>query len=168
MNFCIHQEQFRFVRLLQVEPVFCGSFRPEAASRDNIVLDAQVWCCMALDGEFEPYRDALKTVEAMETDGGYPFCLANANGGWWAEGTAYTALMYRMLGEDKKAASALNALVSIQQEDGKFPAATTDHLSTGFMLFTGDPWEYGTAPHIAPTAWFVMTVNNFNPYAFAD
>lgn len=134
----------------------------------NTVLDAQVWCCMALGEAFEPYRDALDTVEAMETDGGYPFCLENANGGWWAEGTAYTALMYRTLGEDGKACSALDALVSIQQEDGKFPAATVDNLSTGFWLFTGDPWEYGTAPHIAPTAWFVMAVNNFNPYTFGE
>ena len=24
----------------------------------------------------------------------------------------------------------------------------------------------GTAPHIAPTAWFILAVNNFNPYSF--
>ena len=137
-------------------------------SPDNTVLDAQVWCCMALGEKFAPYRDSLETVEAMKTDGGYPFCLSNVNGGWWAEGTADTALMYRILGEDDKALAALDALVSIQQKDGKFPAATVDNLSTGFWLFTGDPWEYGTAPHIAPTAWFVMAVNNFNPYTFGE
>ena len=135
-------------------------------STDNTVLDAQVWCCMSLGDEFAPYMDSLETVEAMKTDGGYPFCRSNANGGWWAEGTAYTALMYRILGDDEKAAAALDALVSIQLENGKFPAATVDNLSTGFWLFTGDPWEYGSAPHIAPTAWFVMAVNGFNPYTF--
>ena len=103
-----------------------------------------------------------------KTDGGYPFCLSNINGGWWAEGTAFTALMYRLLGEDGKAVSALNTLVSIQLEDGKFPAATVDNLSTGIWLFTGEPWVYDTAPHIAPTAWFVMAVNGFNPYSFEE
>ena len=69
-------------------------------------------------------------------------------------------------GEDEAAADALAALKGIQLESGLFPAATVDNLSTGFGLFDGSPWEYGTAPHIAPTAWFVMAVNGFNPYAF--
>ena len=60
----------------------------------------------------------------------------------------------------------LKALVSIQLDSGLFPAATVPDLSTGFGLFDGSPWEYGDAPHIAPTAWFVMAVNGFNPYAF--
>ena len=136
-------------------------------SADNLVLDAQVWACMALGEAFEPYEASLQTVAAMRTpEGGYPFCAANANGGWWAEGTAYTALMYRLRGEDEAAADALAALKGIQLESGLFPAATVDNLSTGFGLFDGSPWEYGTAPHIAPTAWFVMAVNGFNPYAF--
>ena len=61
---------------------------------------------------------------------------------------------------------ALEALEGIQMEDGLFPAATVDGLSTGFGLFDGSPWEYGTAPHIAPTAWYVMAINGFNPYSF--
>ena len=134
---------------------------------DNLVLDAQVWACMALGEAFEPYEASLDAVKGMCTpEGGYPFCAANANGGWWAEGTAYTALMYRLRGEHDQAASALAALESIQLDSGLFPAATVDNLSTGFGLFDGSPWEYGTAPHIAPTAWFVMAVNGFNPYAF--
>ena len=138
-------------------------------SRDNLVLDAQVWACMALGEEFAPYEASLEAVAAMRTDeGGYPFCAANVNGGWWAEGTAYTALMYRLRGEDAAAASALRALESIQLESGLFPAATVDDLSTGFDLFDGSPWLYGTAPHIAPTAWYVMAVNGFNPYSFAN
>ena len=139
------------------------------ADTGSIVLDAQVWSCMALGGEFAPYMDSLETVEKMRTaEGGYPFCLSNANGGWWAEGTAFTSVMYRELGNDEKAVSALDALVSIQLENGLFPAATVDNLSTGMWLFTGEPWEYGSAPHIAPTAWFVMAVNGFNPYTFGE
>ena len=62
----------------------------------------------------------------------------------------------------------MNTLVSIQKTDGLFPAATTDHLSTGMDLFDGSPWEYNTDPHIAPTAWFIMAANGFNPYTLAD
>ena len=136
-------------------------------STENLVLDAQVWACLALDDEFAPYEASLDAVAAMRTpEGGYPFCASNANGGWWAEGTAYTALMYRLRGEDARAEEALEALEGIQLEDGLFPAATVDNLSTGFGLFDGSAWEYGTAPHIAPTAWFVMAINGFNPYSF--
>ena len=137
-------------------------------SKDNIVLDAQVWSCLSLGDQFAPYTDVLETVSAMKTkEGGYPFCLSNENGGWWSEGTAFTALMYRTLGLEDEAVSALSALKSVQLDNGYFPAASTDHLSTGFYLFTGAPWEYGTAEHISPTAWFVMAVNGFNPYSFA-
>ena len=134
-----------------------------------VVLDAQVWCAMALGDSFQPYEQALSLVEQMRTEeGGYPFCLENKNGGWWAEGTAYTALMYRERGEEEKYEEAMNTLVSIQKTDGLFPAATTDHLSTGMDLFDGSPWEYNTDPHIAPTAWFIMAANGFNPYTLAD
>ena len=134
-----------------------------------VVLDAQVWCAMALGEEFAPYADALKVVETMKTEeGGYPFCLENRNGGWWAEGTAYTALMYRGLGKTAEYEEAMRALGSIQLENGLFPAATVDNLSTGMELFDGSPWEYSTDAHIAPTAWFIMAVNGFNPYVFSD
>ena len=136
-------------------------------SKDNIVLDAQVWSAMALKAQYKPFEDVLSRVAAMRVvGGGYPFCQSNANGGWWAEGTAFTALMYRLRGDDAAAAEALNVLLGIQLKNGLFPAATVDNLSTGFNLFTGDPWVYGSAPHITPTAWFILAVNNFNPYSF--
>lgn len=138
-------------------------------STENIVLDAQVWSCMALGDAFAPYEDALEIVADMKLpEGGYPFCAANINDGWWAEGTAYTALMYLLRGENEPAEEALKALQCIQLESGLFPAATVPNLSTGFGLFDGSPWEYGNAAHIAPTAWFVMAVNRFNPYTFPD
>ena len=136
-------------------------------SKDNIVLDAQVWACMSLREEFTPYMDSLSIVEQMENEeGAYPFCAANQNGGWWTEGTAYTALMYRLIGNDEKAFAAMDALAAIQQDNGLFPAATVDNLSTGFELFNGDAWEYSTDAHIAPTAWFILAYNSFNPYSF--
>ena len=136
-------------------------------SRDNIVLDAQVWSALALGDAFAPYEASAARVAAMrQENGGYPFCEANQNGGWWAEGTAYTALLLRLSGEGAAAEQTLRALCSIQLENGLFPAATVDDLSTGFDLFTGEPWVYSTDAHIAPTAWFIMAVNGFNPYQF--
>ena len=138
-------------------------------NRDVVVLDAQAWCAMAMGDSFEKYTDALDTVEKMKTDeGGYSFCLENANGGWWAEGTAFTALMYRERGDEAKYEEAMTALESIQLGSGLFPAATSDDLSTGINLFDGSPWEYSEDPHIAPAAWFVMAANGFDPYRFAD
>ncbi len=138
-------------------------------NKSVVVLDAQVWCAMALGDAFAPYADALGTVEKMKSaEGGYPFCLENKNGGWWAEGTAYTALMYRGLGEEEKYEEAMEALMSIQLDSGLFPAATVDDLSTGMDLFDGSPWLYSTDPHIAPTAWFIMAANHFNPYVIGQ
>ena len=134
-----------------------------------VVLDAQVWCAMALGNAFSPFENALAVVDSMRTsEGGYPFCQENRNGGWWAEGTAYTALMYRLRGDMERYLNAMNALMSIQLDDGLFPAATVDNLSTGMDLFDGSPWEYSRDPHIAPTAWFIMAANGFNPYVLPD
>ena len=122
---------------------------------------------MALGQDFAPYEPALEVVESMKTpEGAYPFCQENKNGGWWAEGTAYTALMYRLRGDRAGYEDAMEALASIQNENGLFPAATVDNLSTGMDLFDGSPWEYSTDLHIAPAAWFIMAANGFNPYSF--
>lgn len=137
-------------------------------NEDVTVLDAQVWSAMALGDAFDKYDDALKTVEQMKQEGGgYPFCLENKNGGWWAEGTAYTALMYKDRDEEKYV-EAMKALEAIQLDSGLFPAATVDDLSTGMELFDGSPWEYSKDPHIAPAAWFVMAANGFDPYIFSE
>ena len=136
-------------------------------SNGVIALDTIVWSRLALGEKFAPYQDSLETVAAMRNaDGGYPFSLENDIGGWWTEGTAYTALMYRLLGDEESAAVSLKALAGVQLENGLFPAATVDDLPTGFGLFTGAAWNYGTDAHIAPAAWFIMAVNGFDPYTF--
>lgn len=135
--------------------------------RDPIVLDAQVWSALALGDEFAPYEKALERVRTMRTsEGGYPFYETNQNGGWWLEGTAYTALMFRLRGDEAAAEDALLAISALQAENGLFPAATVADLATGFELFDGSPWTYGEDLALAPTAWFVMAVNGFNPYGF--
>ena len=76
--------------------------------------------------------------------------------------------MCRSLGEGEKYEEAMEALMSIQLDSGLFPAATVDDLSTGMDLFDGSPWLYSTDPHIAPTAWFIMAANHFNPYVIGQ
>lgn len=128
-------------------------------------LDTMVWSALALGRDFAPYRSCIETVKSMKTEeGGYPFSQRNENGGFWSEGTAYTALMFRELGETEEMRSALDALLRIQNEDGSFPAATVDNHSTGIRMSDGSLWEYSKDEHLAPAAWFVMSVNGFNPY----
>lgn len=136
-------------------------------SKENIVLDAQVWSLLSLGENGAPYQAALTRAIAMKTEeGGYPFNAANINGGLWPEGTAFTALTLREKGLNNEAHSALDSMMNLQQADGGFPAATVANLSTGFDLFTGEPWIYSNIPHIAPAAWYVMAVSGFNPFSF--
>jgi hypothetical protein len=116
---------------------------------------------LATEGGAVTFPDVPETVADMRTEeGGYPFHKANSNGGYWSEGTAFTALMFRTLGAEDKSLPAFRALQQIQLPSGGFPAATVPALTTG------ESWTYGTDTHIAPAAWFVMAVNGFNPYEF--
>lgn len=140
---------------------YTGTLESGSINRSVIPLDAQVWSAMVLGEDDAPYEAALNIVDSMKlSGGGYPFYTVNANGGWWAEGTAFTALMFRERGEYGKYADAMEALCGIQLDSGLFPAATVDTLLTGLS------WEYSKDPHVAPTAWFVMAVNEFDPYVF--
>ncbi len=156
-------------------------------NRDNIVLDAQVWSALALGDLFTPYASAVDyAVSHMRTEeGGYGFHEPGTAGspvsggtagpgaasgiipsddGYWLEGTAFAALTFRRLGMEEEAIQALSAVRAKQLPTGGLPAATITALDTGFTLFTGAPWVYGDNPHIAPAAWYVMAVNDFNPY----
>lgn len=134
---------------------------------DVIVLDTQVWSALAMGDEFKPFERALDMVDQMKTEeGGYPFCRDNKNGGFWCEGTAFTALMYMLRGKEDRFSDTMDVLRDTQLDNGLFPAATVDNLSTGIYLPDGTSWEYRQDPHIAPAAWFVMAANGFDPYTF--
>ena len=92
--------------------------------------------------------------------------MGNTNGGWWPEGTAFTALMDRLEGDEEAAAASLETLRRIQLPSGMFPAASIPQLPTGLFLLDGSPWMYADDPHVAPTAWYILAVNGFNPYGF--
>jgi hypothetical protein len=139
-------------------------------SKDNIVLDAQVWSLLALGNEgFAPYQKALDTAWSMKkADGGMPFHESSNEEGWWPEGTAFTAIALAQAERYQDSDELLNQLIGVQLASGVFPAATVAELPTGFNLFTGDPWVYSDTPHIAPTSWYIMAVNAFNPYEFSN
>ena len=131
-----------------------------------IALNVQSLSALAMWDSFEPYLKTMNTIESMKVKkGGYPYNRNNKNGGWWAEGTAFTALMYRVFGKENKYEEAMKALVAIQNSNGLFPAATVNNFYTGLELSDGSSLKLTKDTHIAPSAWFIMAANGYNPFA---
>lgn len=132
----------------------------------HTALDAQAWSALALIGDYDEYEKALDKLISMRTaKNGFPFYESSSDE-FWLEGTAFTALALREYGHDDYARAALNAMKALQKENGAFPAASAPSISTGIALFTGAPWTYLDICHIAPAAWYILAVNDFNPYQF--
>lgn len=145
---------------------YSGTNADGSTNTSNIVLDAQVWAALALGDAFKPYESCLGQLAKMRTSaGGYRFHVCNEKA-FWCEGTAFTMLLHKLRGEKTAASKALAALESVQLTSGLFPAATGASLSTGIYLSDGSPWVYGKDAAVAPTAWFVMAQNGYNPYKF--
>lgn len=136
-------------------------------TRSFVYLEIQTLGALTMWDTFNgPYLRTLTTIEDMKVkDGGYPYNRNNKNGGWWTEGTASTALMYRVLGKNDRYKAAMNALVKVQHKSGLFPAATVDNHYTGLTQTDGTSLMYTKDAHIAPTAWFIMAENGYNPFA---
>lgn len=140
------------------------SYTPESSS--IVYLDVQSISALSMWDSFDYYRKTLDTIEEMKVKkGGYPYNRNNKNGGWWSEGTAITALMYRTLGKEDKYEDAMKLLVGIQKENGLFPAATVKNLYTGVKLYDGSSLKFTKDTHIVPAAWFIMAANGYNPFA---
>jgi len=164
------ESALRFIKSMYDEDakVFLTGTGPDGITPEvgNVVLDAQVWAALALGDDFKPYEAALEQLDSMRTDlGGYRFHPCDDEG-FWCEGTAFTALMYAQRGDLGRASESFAALDAVQLGNGMFPAATMEGLTTGIELSDGSPWLYGTSPHVAPTAWYIMACNGFNPYTF--
>ena len=139
-------------------------FTPDPTS--IVLLDVQSLSGLAMWDSFAPYHKTLSTIEDLKVrKGGYAYNRNNKKGGWWSEGTAFTALMYRVLGKQNKYEEAMNALVKIQAPNGLFPAATIDKYYTGITLYDGSSLRLTKDTHIAPSAWFIMAANGYNPFA---
>ena len=59
----------------------------------------------------------------------------------------------------------MKALVAIQNSNGLFPAATVNNFYTGLELSDGSSLKLTKDTHIAPSAWFIMAANGYNPFA---
>lgn len=128
----------------------------KTAVTDNTVLDAQAWALLSL-GDSRSLSCALSMKTA---EGGYPFRKSYEDNGFWPEGTAFTALALRIAANDSEAVSALSAMERVQLDSGGFNSSTVPVLDTGLG------WSYFDVPHIAPAAWYILAVNDFNPYKF--
>ncbi len=131
-------------------------------------LDTTVWCRMALGSEFDEYSENMKFLDTLEREnGGYPFSdKSTPDSSIWSEGTAFTALMFKLIGDEAQANKTLDSIIPLQNENGFFAASDSAEHFTGMYLSNGKPWNYSTDLHLAPTAWFIMAVNGFNPYSF--
>ena len=139
-------------------------FTPDPTS--IVLLDVQSLSGLVMWDSFAPYHKTLSTIEDLKVrKGGYAYNRNNKKGGWWSEGTAFTALMYRVHGKQNKYEEAMSALVKIQAPNGLFPAATIDKYYTGITLYDGSSLRFTNDTHIAPSAWFIMAANGYNPFA---
>lgn len=133
-----------------------------------LALDAQMFAALSLGEAFAPYERAVDTALSLRTgEGLFPFSDAVSDGGW-LEGTAFSALALSERGYQDEARAALTEIEARQLKSGGFPSSTVNEHFTGFYLAGGDKWAYSSAPHIAPTAWYVMAINGFNPYLFPE
>lgn len=106
------------------------------------------------------YADCMQFVEArmLTTIGsqtGYDYDWDNDDI-WW-EGTSFVALTYKLLGDDAK----YDFLVS-QIESTQEPSGGINYSEYG--TFNGY-WQMAAVPGIASTGWFVLALDEFNPFA---
>jgi hypothetical protein len=130
------------------------------------VLDAQVWSRLALgSADFEPYQAALESAWPMRSEqGGYPFHAANTNGGG-AGGHGFHRADPAAGRHERRSRIRADAW-RLFNSRGRIPGGDRGGAQHRFRPIHRDPWTYKDIPHIAPAAWYVLAVNNFNPYAF--
>lgn len=137
------------------------------ANKSNIVLDVQIWSVLALKDSAGPYMDCVQyAIDNLKTrSGGYAFSQSDVSDGYWLEGTAFCALLFKQLEMNTQAEDAFYAIEAAELVSGGLPAVSdSKSLDTGFYLSTGEKWQYYDEPHIAPVAWYILALENDNPY----
>ncbi|NQT06957.1 MAG: hypothetical protein HQ575_05395, partial [Candidatus Omnitrophica bacterium] len=126
--------------------------------------DPTTWGFLAL-GEATKYGTGVDWVEnnckVTNMDGysfGYDF---NADrDGIWFEGMGHMALSYQMLLNNTKSDSILDMVMQAQDTNwGGIECASHDGVTTSFGL-----WTLTDDMHVSPCAWFVLAVDNYNPF----
>lgn len=134
-------------------------------NRANSGLDAELWPLLLPDAAPE-WRGALAYVEHHHAvRPGFDF-NDDRDGVWW-EGTAQAALVYRAIGEGKKADKLLKALGRRFSPGGLLWATDDARITTGLALSpssTTDDFYYFRLPHLGATAWAALAARAWNPF----
>lgn len=132
-----------------------------------LATDAQVWALLALPHDDTRRSRVLETIQRhLSIAGGITYSAAR--GGLWTEGTAQTALLLRLLHQDREAAR-LSAVVAAQRSPkGGYFATDTASLPTGFSLSDGSGLRfYFHQRHLGATSWAALADRGFNPFVAA-
>ncbi|MEO8010594.1 MAG: hypothetical protein ABI650_03010 [Dokdonella sp.] len=134
-------------------------------NRSTSGLDAQLWPQLLRDAPLD-WRRAIAYVErAHGVDGGIDF--NDDRDGLWVEGTAQTALVYRIVGRERDAVRLLVTIAG-QRSAGGFLHATRElRVTTGLAIGPAsatDDFYYFRQPHLGATAWAVLAASGWNPF----
>jgi hypothetical protein len=135
------------------------------ATREQYVLDVQLWPWMALPDAPLDWRHALTFAEEhLAVAGGFGF-----NGdrdGVWVEGTGQAALGYLIVGNTARNGELVKSFAADLTPSGLLNATRVYVLSTGLRGTSPDapPIVYHRRPHLAATAWAILAERGFNPF----
>ena len=132
-----------------------------------IALDAQIWPLTALP-DAGKYTPALASAE-KRLGVGEGFAYGEDRGGFWTEGTAQAALLFKLLWRNDKARSLMAVIAAQRAPGGGFYATSANTLPTGFALDTdpSKPRVYFRLPHLGAAAWAALAERGFNPFTAA-
>lgn len=135
-------------------------------NRGDSGLDAELWPLL-LDKAPAKWTGVLGTVErSYAVRVGFDF-NDDRDGVWW-EGTAQAALVYRAVGQDKKADRLLAAIARRFSPGGLLWATDAARITTGLALSptsTSDDFYYFRLPHLGATAWAALAARAWNPFS---
>ncbi|MFT3905125.1 MAG: hypothetical protein QM718_02300 [Steroidobacteraceae bacterium] len=132
-------------------------------------LDAQVLPLLGLPQATRRYAQALDTARNRLAARGGGLRYSDAPGALWTEGTAQTALLYRLMQRQSEAGSLLALLTAQRDAQGRYYAAGPGGVATGLGLATAPQTErvYERRPHLAALAWVALAEQGWNPFTLA-
>jgi hypothetical protein len=155
-----------FVRAMWQPQCGCfavGTTDDGATPNPTLALDAQIWPLLAIPGAAVRYKAAMTQDRLRDGNG---FAYSEAKEGLWTEGTAQTALLWKLAGRETQALSLMTAVETMRTPDGSYYAASTRALPTGFMLDTDptQPRQYFHIAHLAAVSWVALAQQRYNPF----
>jgi hypothetical protein len=140
-----------------------GTLEDAITVRDDCkVLDPQTWSILALDLSGTTHREeSLQWVEEnllVRIDDVEGVDFNDDRDGIWPEGCGQFILSNAWARKTDRAEDLLSSLETFQSPEGGFWAASKDNLSTGLT------WEYFHRVALAPTAWYVLAAQSWNPF----